>query len=116
MHIGGIAMSIRLSELYGLDIYTQNAKFVGSVEDIIVDSDEGKVVRLITERIKNNILTRDNAEQMIRKSVGYNKVLTLGDIVIVSEIQTMTAPTKVIKVKAAAREKKEERSGGFKIF
>ncbi|PIO04031.1 hypothetical protein COT48_02480, partial [Candidatus Woesearchaeota archaeon CG08_land_8_20_14_0_20_47_9] len=39
-------MAIKVSQLMGMDVYTDNATFVGKVYDVILDLQKGEVVRL----------------------------------------------------------------------
>jgi len=62
---------IRLSQVHGLRIYNDRARYVGNVRDIVLDDEEGKVVGLAFGRKGDTIL-----------SVPYDSVLAIGDIVL----------------------------------
>lgn len=76
-------MSMRLSRIYGMDIYTDGGKFFGRVQDVIVDLEKGEVVRLTTEPLTS--ITRDEAKRILReKSLLYKSVKSVEDVVVVS--------------------------------
>jgi len=62
----------RVGQLVGLKIYTDKAKYVGVVEDVLIDDRVGAVVGLVIGK---------RAEKAI--SVPYSGVLAVGDIIIV---------------------------------
>jgi sporulation protein YlmC with PRC-barrel domain len=75
---------MHLSELYGLDIYSEDARFVGKVSDIIVNLETGRIVRLTTEPLRS--VSKERARDVLRdKSVLYNKVAAVGDIIILGQ-------------------------------
>ena len=76
-------MSMRLSKLYGMDIYTDEAGYIGKVNDVILNLEKGEIVRLTTETLK--AATREEAAKVLRdKSVLYKNVRSASDILIVS--------------------------------
>jgi len=76
-------MTLRLSKLYGMDIYTDGADYLGKVNDVILNLERGEVVRLTTETLK--AATREEASKVLRdKSVLYRNVRSAKDILIVS--------------------------------
>jgi len=62
----------RAGQLVGLKIYTDKAKYVGTVEDLLVDDRAGTVVGLVIGK---------KAEKVV--SVPYSNVLAVADIVLV---------------------------------
>lgn len=81
-------MSMRLSRLYGMDIFSDNGKYLGKVYDIIIDIEKGDVARLTLEAI--SAASREEAQRIIReKTVLYKNVKSVEDVVVVSKI----APT-----------------------
>jgi sporulation protein YlmC with PRC-barrel domain len=46
-------MAVRLSQMYGMDIYSEDAGYVGKVNDMILNMESGEVVRLTTMPIKS---------------------------------------------------------------
>jgi sporulation protein YlmC with PRC-barrel domain len=62
----------KLSELRGLRIYSDKAKYVGVVDDSVIDDKEGTVVGLVFGYSGGKSL-----------SVPYNSIMAIGDIVLV---------------------------------
>ena len=84
-------MIMNVSELYGIDIYSSDAKYVGKVNDIILNLETGRVVRLTTEPLR--AVSKEKAKAVLKdKSVLYKNVVAVGDIVIVGKGKT-TAPS-----------------------
>jgi sporulation protein YlmC with PRC-barrel domain len=76
-------MSIRLSRLYGLDIYTEKAEYVGKVEDVVLNIDTGEVMRLSLKSFRANTLPPEEIKRIIQEeSIGYNDVRSLSDVII----------------------------------
>jgi sporulation protein YlmC with PRC-barrel domain len=76
-------MSKRLSELYGMDIYSKKAEYVGRVEDVILNLESGEVMRLCLRSFKAKTLPDNEVKRILQtESVGYNEVVEVGDVVI----------------------------------
>jgi len=76
-------MTMRLSKLYGMDIYTDEAGHIGKVNDVILNLEKGEIVRLTTETLK--AASKEEAAMVLRdKSVLYKNVRSAKDILIVS--------------------------------
>ncbi len=75
-------MSVRLSQLYGMDIFTDTGKYIGSAQDFILDVEKGEVVRILLESIPRS---KQDAKRVIReKSVMYKNVKSVEDVIVVS--------------------------------
>ncbi len=76
-------MSRKLSGLYGLDIYTEKAGYVGKVEDVIINIERGEIMWLSLKSFKNKPLLNEDIKQILRESsIPYTEVVQAGDIVI----------------------------------
>ena len=76
-------MSVRVSQLMGMDVYTDNAQFVGRVYDVIIDLQKGEVVRLTLEPIR--AASKEEAKRVFReKTVMYKSVKAVEKIIIIS--------------------------------
>jgi sporulation protein YlmC with PRC-barrel domain len=74
----------KLSKLYGMDIYTDGGKFLGRVQDMIVDLEKGEVVRLTMEPLAS--VSKDEAKRILReKSVLYKSVKSVEDVVVITK-------------------------------
>ncbi len=73
----------RISQLYGLDIYTERAEYVGKVEDVVLDLESGEVMRLSLNSFNANTLPADEVRKIItEQSIGYNEVVNVGDVIL----------------------------------
>lgn len=76
-------MTIKVSSLMGMDVFTDSAHFIGKVYDIIIDLQKGEVVRLTLEPIK--VANKDDAKRIFKeKTILYKSVKAADRIVIVS--------------------------------
>jgi sporulation protein YlmC with PRC-barrel domain len=84
-------MAVRVSALMGMDVFTDTAKFVGKVYDVIIDLQKGEVTRLTLEPIK--VANKDEARRIFKeKTILYKSVKAVEKIVIVSAIQPAEEP------------------------
>ncbi len=75
-------MSVRLSKLFGMDIYTDNAEYKGKVFDLVINLEKGKIETITTEPLK--VKSKQEAKKIIKeKSVPYKNVRSAKDILIV---------------------------------
>ncbi|MBM3309720.1 MAG: photosystem reaction center subunit H [Candidatus Altiarchaeales archaeon] len=72
----------RLSELYGMDIYTASGKYVGRVEDVVLNLERGEVMRLSLRSFKGDITADDGKRILQDETIGYNEVQSVGDIIL----------------------------------
>lgn len=79
-----ISMTLRMSRLYGMDIYNDEGKFLGKVQEIVVDLEKGEIVRILTEPLAS--ISREDAKRVLReKSILYRYVKSVEDVVIVGK-------------------------------
>lgn len=82
-------MSKRLSEFYGLDIYTQKAGYVGKVQDVILNLDKGEIMRLSLKPFRDTALSSDEVKRILQsESVPFDDVIEVGDIVLIQKAPT----------------------------
>lgn len=82
-------MSKRLSELYGMDVYTVKANYVGKVEDVILNLEKGEVMRLSLRPFKGGMLPSDEVKKILQaESISYADVGEVGDIVLINKAPT----------------------------
>jgi sporulation protein YlmC with PRC-barrel domain len=62
----------RLSEIYGMRIYSDRARYVGSIKDIVIDDKEGIVVGFVFEHKKGKAI-----------SIPFSSITAIGDVVLV---------------------------------
>ena len=76
-------MAMRVSQLMGMDVYTDNAQFLGRVFDVIIDLQKGEIARLTLEPIR--AASKDEAKRVLReKTVMYKSVKAVEKIIIIS--------------------------------
>jgi len=79
-------MAKRLSELYGMDIYTTKAQYIGKVEDVILNLDKGEVMRLCLQSFRGGGLSSDDVRRVLQEdSISYDDVVEVGDIILVQK-------------------------------
>lgn len=75
-------MSIKLSKLYGMDIFSDGGRYLGKVFDIIIDVEKGDVVRLTLESIQ--AASREETQRIIReRTILYKNVKSVEDVIVV---------------------------------
>ncbi|MDE1798171.1 MAG: PRC-barrel domain-containing protein [Candidatus Micrarchaeota archaeon] len=77
-------MAMKVSKIYGMDIYTDGGKFLGRVQDILIDLEQGKIVRMVMEPLSS--VSKDEAKRILKeKSVLYSSVKSVEDVVVVTK-------------------------------
>lgn len=76
-------MSIRLSELFGMDIYTVDSERKGKVFDLVINLEKGRIETITTEALKAR--SKAEAKKIIsEKSIPYSRVISARDIILIS--------------------------------
>lgn len=76
-------MSKRLSELYGMDIFTEKAEHIGRVADVILNLDKGEVMQLSLKSFKSDAVTGIDIRKVLQdESIAFEDVTRIGDIII----------------------------------
>ncbi len=76
-------MSVKLSKLFGMDIYDAQAGYKGKVYDIIINLEKGKLETITTEPLK--VKTKTDAKKILaEKSIPYKNVQSAKDIILIS--------------------------------
>ena len=76
-------MTIKLSQIYGREIYTADAKKVGRVEDVILDLEGNRIWQLTLDPLKSSVLSRMPPEDLLKRSIPYERVKGVSDIILV---------------------------------
>jgi sporulation protein YlmC with PRC-barrel domain len=91
-------MTVRISKLFGMDIYTDNAEYKGKVFDLVINLEKGKIETMTTEPLK--VRTKVEARKIIaEKSIPYQNILSAKDILLVG---TRSRPQPVEEEEAPA--------------
>jgi len=84
-------MATKLSRLYGMEIFTDTGKFLGNVQDFILDFETGEVLRILTEPMPGG---REEIKKALReKSIMYKNVKSVEDVIVV--MKGPTAPSAI---------------------
>lgn len=76
-------MTLRLSKMFGMDIYSDSAEYKGKVFDIVINLEKGRLETITTEALKAR--SKQEAKRIIsEKSIPYRNVRAVKDIVLVS--------------------------------
>ena len=75
-------MSVRLSKMYGMDIFSGEAGYIGKVNDMIINIEAGEVVRLTTVPLRD-IMQSDAKNILQKNSVLFKRVKSVKDIVLI---------------------------------
>ncbi|MFA4906768.1 MAG: PRC-barrel domain-containing protein [archaeon] len=82
-------MTQRLSKLFGMDIYDDNALYKGKVFDIVINLEKGRLETVTLEPLRAK--SKQDAKKIIsEKSIPYRNVKSVKDIMIVSAINRPT--------------------------
>ena len=82
IHLGDFM--VKLSKIYGADIYDDQGKHLGKAYDFIINVENGEIVRITTEPLTAS-LSKDTIEKILReKSILFRRVKSIGDIIVVS--------------------------------
>lgn len=99
-------MTVRISKLFGMDIYQTDATYRGKVHDLIVNLEQGVIETVTTQPLKVN--SKIEAKKIITDhSIPYNKVISADDILL---INAGNVPTTKKKAATHVPENLEEQS------
>lgn len=76
-------MSRKLSSLYGLDIYSTSGGYIGKVEDILLNLEEGVVMALYLKPLNAASYDSNELKRVLKEEgIGYDGVTSVGDIIL----------------------------------
>jgi sporulation protein YlmC with PRC-barrel domain len=76
-------MTVKLSKMYGMEIFTDGGKYVGSAQDFIVDLESGEISRLLLEPLSSS---KEKTKEVLKeKSVIYKNVKSVEDVIVVTK-------------------------------
>jgi sporulation protein YlmC with PRC-barrel domain len=79
-------MVLRLSEMSGLDVFTEDGRYIGELSDISINPETGKVTGLILTKLKEDFAKRTGAEGKKGVVIPYEAVKSIGDIVLMRDV------------------------------
>ena len=75
-------MTVRLSKMYGMEIFTDGGKYVGSAQDFIIDLESGEISRFLLEPLSSS---KERTKEVLKeKSVLYKNVKSVEDVIVVT--------------------------------
>lgn len=76
---------MKISDLYGKEVFTDTGKFLGTVHEIIIDMEKGTISRLLLEDLPTSA---EKAKQVINeKSIKFENVKSIADVVVVGSMK-----------------------------
>jgi sporulation protein YlmC with PRC-barrel domain len=82
--LAGDEMGAKISRLYGMDVYSDNGRYLGRAQDLILDLEKGEILRITLEPLSS--VTRDDAKRILReRSILYKNVRSVEDVIMVSK-------------------------------
>lgn len=87
-------MVSKLSEITGRDIFTEEGNRVGTLQDITLDADTGRILGLLINRVDTEFSERIGIETGKGIVIPYSAVKSMGDIVLIRAISS-TGPDEV---------------------
>ena len=82
-----ITMKSAITELFGMKVYTENAVYVGDVDDVIINVDTKKMESLALGNVNREVLDLTNFKGV---KIPYRIIRAVGDIVIIRHLAGMS--------------------------
>ena len=81
-------MTIRLSKMYGMDIFTDTGKYIGTAQNFLLNVETGEVVRILLEDLPTS---KEELKRVIReRSILYKNVKSVEDVIVVTKGTTVS--------------------------
>ncbi len=76
-------MTMRISKLFGMDLYETNATYRGKVYDLVVNLESGIIETITTQPLK--VSSKKEAKKIMTEySIPYKKVISVDDIILIN--------------------------------
>jgi len=79
-------MVSRLTDMSGLDVFTEEGKHVGVLEDVSIDPETGKVLGVVLNKVDEEFLKEMNIESRRGVIVPFAGIKSIGDIVLMKNV------------------------------
>jgi sporulation protein YlmC with PRC-barrel domain len=79
-------MVSRLTDMSGLDVFTEDGKHVGVLEDVSIDPETGKVLGVVLNKVDEEFLKEMNIEGRRGVIVPFAGIKSIGDIVLMKNV------------------------------
>ncbi|WP_326493523.1 PRC-barrel domain-containing protein [Methanogenium organophilum] len=84
-----ITMKSAITELFGMKVYTEDAVYVGDVDDVIINVDTKKMESLALGNVNQEVLDITNFRGV---KIPYRIIRAVNDIVIIRHLAGMSRP------------------------
>lgn len=91
-------MTMRISKLFGMDLYETNALYKGKVYDLVVNLEQGIIETITTQPLKVNS-KKEAKKIMTEHSIPYKKVISVDDIILINSGNVPIPEKEVIREK-----------------
>jgi sporulation protein YlmC with PRC-barrel domain len=89
-------MTMRISKLFGMDLYETNATYRGKVYDLVVNLESGIIETITTQPLK--VSSKKEAKKiMTEHSIPYKKVISVDDIILINSGNVPVAEREVVR-------------------
>ena len=76
-------METQITDLFGLQIYTDKGMFVGEVEDVVIDVDSKKMEGLVVGKVNDQLFELKNYKGL---KIPYRIISAIDDIVLIRHL------------------------------
>jgi sporulation protein YlmC with PRC-barrel domain len=76
-------METQITELFGLQIYTDKGMFIGEVEDVVIDVDGKKIEAVVVGKVNDQLFELKNFKGL---KIPYRIISAIDDIVIIRHL------------------------------
>lgn len=76
-------MRNQITELFGLQVYTDRGVFVGEIEDIVLDINEKKMDALVIAKVNPELVDLKNFKGM---KIPYRLIKSIGDVMVIRHV------------------------------
>ncbi len=76
-------METQITELFGLQIYTEKGMFIGEVDDVVIDVDSKKMESLVVSKVNDQLFELKNFKGL---KIPYRIISAIDDIVLIRHL------------------------------
>jgi sporulation protein YlmC with PRC-barrel domain len=76
-------MEAQITELFGLQIYTEKGMFIGEVEDVLIDVDGKKIEAVVVGKVNDQLFELKNYKGL---KIPYRIISAIDDIVLIRHL------------------------------
>jgi len=81
-------MTVRVSKMYGMDIFTDTGKFLGTAQNFLINVESGEIVRILLDDLP---ASKEELKRVIQeRSILYKNVKSVEDVIVVTKGVTLT--------------------------